>query len=231
MLNMYPRHQLQARNADDGADEGIVDEVDGGYNPFYGIAVVCLSIFLFFVLAASVTVWKALAVAALAALLLGVGGCFAPKGWLRRPATGQGASASAGAELVVTVRATAGPTRPGYACAQVVDAPPAFAFQCSPLKADDGRSEPAAAAAASSSVVCSVCLEDVRGGEMVRQVPACRHIFHVGCIDMWLHSHGTCPMCRCVVSPPPFKAVTTSGDAAEAPDQSPADDDDELPPV
>jgi hypothetical protein len=104
MLNMYPRHQLQARNADDGVDEGIVDEVDGGYNPFYGIAVVCLSIFLFFVLAASVTVWKALAVAALAALLLGVGGCFAPKGWLRRPATGQGASASAGAELVVTAR-------------------------------------------------------------------------------------------------------------------------------
>ncbi|CAD6247410.1 unnamed protein product [Miscanthus lutarioriparius] len=217
MLNLYPRHQLQARNA----DAGVVDEVDGGYNPLYGIAVVCLSIFLFCVLAASVTVWKALAIAALAALLLGIGGCFAPKGWLRRPATGQGA------ELVVTVRATAGPARPGYACAQVVDAPLAFAFQCSPLKADDGRSEPAAAAA-SSGVVCSVCLEDVRGGEMVRQVPACRHIFHVGCIDMWLHSHGTCPMCRCVVSPP-FKAVTTSRDAAEAPELSA--DDDELPPV
>ena len=108
-----------------------------------------------------------------------------------------------------------------------MDAPPAFAFQCSPIKADDGRSEPAAAAA-SSGVVCSVCLEDVRGGEMVRQVPACRHIFHVGCIDMWLHSHGTCPMCRCVVSPP-FKAVTTSRDAAEAPESSA--DDDELPPV
>ncbi|CAD6251253.1 unnamed protein product [Miscanthus lutarioriparius] len=226
MLNLYPRQQLQARNAAVGGGDKGVDELDGGYNPFYGIAVVCLSIFLFCVLAASVTIWKALAVAALAALLLGVGGCFAPKGWFRRSTTGRGRGASASAELVVTVRATAGPARPGYACAQVVDAPPAFAFQCSPIKADDGWSEPAAAAA-SSSVVCSVCLEDVRGGEMVRQVPACRHIFHVGCIDMWLHSHGKCPMCRCVVSPP-FKAVTTSRAAAEAPESSA---DDELPPV
>ena len=94
MLNLYPRQQLQARNAAVGGGDKGVDELDGGYNPFYGIAVVCLSIFLFCVLAASVTVWKALAIAALAALLLGIGGCFAPKGWLHRPATGQGAAAS-----------------------------------------------------------------------------------------------------------------------------------------
>ena len=69
MLNLYPRQQLQARNAAVGGGDKGVDELDGGYNPFYGIAVVCLSIFLFCVLAASVTIWKALAVAALAALL------------------------------------------------------------------------------------------------------------------------------------------------------------------
>lgn len=221
MLNLYPRQQLQARNADE--DDAV--EADG-YNPFYGIAVVCLSIFLFCALAASVDVWKALAMAALAALLLGVGGCFAPKGWLRRPTGRRGASASA--ELVVvTVRAT-GPARPGYAWPRV-DAPPAFAFQC-PLKADGG-SVPAAAAAASSSVVCSVCLDDVRGSEMVRQVPACGHIFHVGCIDMWLHSHRTCPMCRCMVSlsPPPPKAVASSRAAAEAPPESSAGDAELLP--
>ena len=224
MLNLYPRHQLQARNAD---DEGVVDEVDdGSCNPFYGIAVVCVSIFLFCVLAASVTVWKALAVvAALAALLLGVGGCFAPKGWLRRrrpTTTGrQGATNTSAAELAVVTVTGRRPAWPGYpTCARQVNAPPAFAFQC-PLKVD----EPAAA---SCSVVCSVCLEDVCAGEMVRQVPACRYIFHVGCIDMWLHSHGTCPMCRCVVSPP-VKAVATTRDAAEAPESSA--DDDELPPV
>ncbi|XP_039787029.1 E3 ubiquitin-protein ligase EL5-like [Panicum virgatum] len=48
---------------------------------------------------------------------------------------------------------------------------------------------------------CSVCLEEVRGGEMVRSLPGCRHVFHVGCIDPWLHSHVTCPLCRSDLSP------------------------------
>jgi Ring finger domain len=48
----------------------------------------------------------------------------------------------------------------------------------------------------SSELVCSVCLEVLLDGEMVRQLPACRHLFHVGCIDMWLGSHSTCPLCR-----------------------------------
>ncbi|CAO2038156.1 unnamed protein product [Urochloa humidicola] len=99
---------------------------------------------------------------------------------------------------------------------------PAFAFQCPQLEAAGGED-----AAAASSVVCSVCLEDVRGGEMVRQVPACRHIFHVECIDMWLQSHRTCPMCRCVVSPP--EKVTPKDAAAEAAPESSVED--ELPPV
>ncbi|KAF8670582.1 hypothetical protein HU200_050608 [Digitaria exilis] len=189
MLNLYPRHRLQESSVDD-VHENVEAEC---YNPFYAIAVVCVSIFLFCVLAAFVNVWKALAIAALAGLLLGVAGCFAPKGWFRRPS---GRAASATELVVVTVDATAGAARPGYPCAQV-NAPPAFAFQC-PLEV----------------VVCSVCLEDVRGGEMVRQVPACRHVFHVGCIDMWLHSHRTCPVCRCVVSPP-SQVVAPKAVAAE----------------
>ncbi|KAG2649869.1 hypothetical protein PVAP13_1NG136100 [Panicum virgatum] len=195
MLNMYPRHQLQLQASSiDNGDENVDDS---GYNrPFYAIVVLCVSIFLFCVLAASVSVWKAFASAALAALLLGAAGCFAPKVWFR-PSGGQ--SRGAGAELQAVVTVTAGAARPGYPCAQV-DAPPAFAFRC-PLEAGGGGGE-----ATSSSVVCPVCLEDVRGGERVRQVPACRHVFHVGCIDMWLHSHRTCPMCRCVVSPP-FQAA------------------------
>ncbi|CAL4970284.1 unnamed protein product [Urochloa decumbens] len=221
MLNLYPRHQLQLHHASsDAGDENV--EADGGYNPFYGIAVVCVSIFLFCVLAASVSVWKALAIAVLAALLLGLAGCFAPKGWFRP----SGPAAGAGAELVV-VTVTAGAARPGYPCAQV-NAPPAFAFQCLQLKAADGEGE---AAAAASCVVCSVCLEDVRGGEMVRQVPACGHVFHVRCIDMWLHSHRTCPMCRCVVSPPSQVSTPKEAAAEEAALPESSDDHDELPPV
>jgi hypothetical protein len=48
---------------------------------------------------------------------------------------------------------------------------------------------------------CAVCLEAVRDGEKARRLPACAHAFHVGCIDMWLDSHATCPVCRCHVLP------------------------------
>uniref|UniRef100_A0ACD5WU77 Uncharacterized protein n=1 Tax=Avena sativa TaxID=4498 RepID=A0ACD5WU77_AVESA len=49
---------------------------------------------------------------------------------------------------------------------------------------------------------CSVCLGTVQAGEMVRTLPLCKHLYHVECIDMWLASHDTCPLCRAEVEPP-----------------------------
>lgn len=49
---------------------------------------------------------------------------------------------------------------------------------------------------------CSVCLGAVQAGEMVRRLPLCKHLYHVECIDMWLASHATCPLCRSDVEPP-----------------------------
>ncbi|TVU08682.1 hypothetical protein EJB05_42093, partial [Eragrostis curvula] len=49
---------------------------------------------------------------------------------------------------------------------------------------------------------CSVCLGTVQPGEKVRRLPICRHMYHVECIDMWLASHATCPVCRANVQPP-----------------------------
>jgi hypothetical protein len=43
---------------------------------------------------------------------------------------------------------------------------------------------------------CAVCLEDFEQGEQGRTLPKCGHDFHLECIDMWLHSHSTCPLCR-----------------------------------
>ncbi|GER35204.1 RING/U-box superfamily protein [Striga asiatica] len=43
---------------------------------------------------------------------------------------------------------------------------------------------------------CVVCLSDLEDGEMGRVMPDCRHCFHVECIDMWLQSHSSCPLCR-----------------------------------
>lgn len=52
---------------------------------------------------------------------------------------------------------------------------------------------------------CSVCLTGFTEGEEVRQLPGCRHSFHAPCIDMWLYSHSSCPLCRATVAglPPP----------------------------
>lgn len=43
---------------------------------------------------------------------------------------------------------------------------------------------------------CPVCLSMYTDGEEVRQLKVCKHMFHVACIDMWLSSHPSCPVCR-----------------------------------
>lgn len=43
---------------------------------------------------------------------------------------------------------------------------------------------------------CSVCLGEFQENESLRILPKCIHFFHIPCIDMWLKSHSTCPLCR-----------------------------------
>ncbi|KAL5989556.1 hypothetical protein ACLOJK_010448 [Asimina triloba] len=43
---------------------------------------------------------------------------------------------------------------------------------------------------------CAVCLSGLEEGEMVRILPPCMHFFHGNCIDVWLQSNSTCPVCR-----------------------------------
>ncbi|ESW05858.1 hypothetical protein PHAVU_011G215400 [Phaseolus vulgaris] len=43
---------------------------------------------------------------------------------------------------------------------------------------------------------CSVCLLDYQSEDRLQQIPACGHTFHMGCIDLWLATHTTCPLCR-----------------------------------
>lgn len=47
---------------------------------------------------------------------------------------------------------------------------------------------------------CAVCLFEFDDGECLRTLPLCGHAFHVECIDAWLRSHPTCPLCRAAVS-------------------------------
>ena len=55
---------------------------------------------------------------------------------------------------------------------------------------------------------CAVCLGDYENGEMIRQLPDCHHHFHQDCIDQWLATHTTCPMCRRSLLPPDPHAET-----------------------
>ncbi|KAL8130488.1 hypothetical protein V2J09_019643 [Rumex salicifolius] len=51
---------------------------------------------------------------------------------------------------------------------------------------------------------CVVCLGAFEQNETLRLMPRCGHVFHSGCVDVWLRSHATCPYCRApvVVEPP-----------------------------
>ncbi|XP_010259482.1 PREDICTED: RING-H2 finger protein ATL2-like [Nelumbo nucifera] len=48
---------------------------------------------------------------------------------------------------------------------------------------------------------CAVCLSEFEENEKGRLLPRCKHSFHIDCIDMWFHSHSTCPLCRAPVNP------------------------------
>ncbi|XP_059429034.1 RING-H2 finger protein ATL57-like [Corylus avellana] len=43
---------------------------------------------------------------------------------------------------------------------------------------------------------CAICLLEFEEKDAVKLIPFCKHVFHPVCIDMWLSSHVTCPVCR-----------------------------------
>ncbi|KAL5552931.1 hypothetical protein UlMin_040332 [Ulmus minor] len=43
---------------------------------------------------------------------------------------------------------------------------------------------------------CAVCLCEFSEQDKLRLLPLCSHAFHMDCIDTWLLSNSTCPLCR-----------------------------------
>ncbi|KAM0841224.1 hypothetical protein ACQ4PT_059159 [Festuca glaucescens] len=74
----------------------------------------------------------------------------------------------------------------GAASDGMMELPPKFTFKRD-VRAAEGWAQ------------CSICLGLVREGEKVRRLPACGHLFHARCVDKWLRSHPTCPLCRAAV--------------------------------
>ncbi|XP_024396562.1 E3 ubiquitin-protein ligase SDIR1 isoform X1 [Physcomitrium patens] len=56
-------------------------------------------------------------------------------------------------------------------------------------------------------LTCSVCLEQVVDGEIIRTLP-CVHQFHAACIDQWLKQQATCPVCKFRIREPETPTAT-----------------------
>ncbi|GJM98923.1 hypothetical protein PR202_ga15975 [Eleusine coracana subsp. coracana] len=63
---------------------------------------------------------------------------------------------------------------------------------------------------------CAVCLTEFADADRLRLLPVCGHAFHVACIDVWLRSSATCPLCRAALRG--FAAAAVAAAAAAAAD-------------
>uniref|UniRef100_A0ACD5ZS24 Uncharacterized protein n=1 Tax=Avena sativa TaxID=4498 RepID=A0ACD5ZS24_AVESA len=73
----------------------------------------------------------------------------------------------------------------------VIDALPVFLY---------GEVVVGPAAGSKEPFDCAVCLCEFAGDDRLRLLPLCGHAFHIDCIDTWLLSNSTCPLCRRVLA-------------------------------
>ena len=71
----------------------------------------------------------------------------------------------------------------------VIDSLPMFKFSENDTQEEGGTTD------------CAVCLSVLEEGEIARLLPNCKHTFHAECIDKWLGTHSTCPICRTEAEP------------------------------
>ncbi|KAF7831059.1 E3 ubiquitin-protein ligase SDIR1 isoform X1 [Senna tora] len=70
-----------------------------------------------------------------------------------------------------------------------------FAEVSAKSKKQDASNAAVGMKAFDDELTCSVCLEQVNVGDLLRSLP-CLHQFHTNCIDPWLRQQGTCPVCK-----------------------------------
>lgn len=78
-----------------------------------------------------------------------------------------------------------------------IDALPVFSYREIVVGAGAGDKEP---------FDCAVCLCEFGAEDRLRLLPLCGHAFHLNCIDTWLLSNSTCPLCRGVLFAPGLTA-------------------------
>ncbi|XP_062228175.1 RING-H2 finger protein ATL46-like [Phragmites australis] len=87
----------------------------------------------------------------------------------------------------------------------VIDALPVFLY----------REVVGAGAGAKEPFDCAVCLCEFAGEDRLRLLPLCGHAFHINCIDTWLLSNSTCPLCRCALGADAAALFDAFGEMAE----------------
>ncbi|RDX77252.1 RING-H2 finger protein ATL30, partial [Mucuna pruriens] len=63
------------------------------------------------------------------------------------------------------------------------------------------------------SLECAICLLEFEHDDMLRLLTLCCHVFHQDCIDLWLRSNKTCPVCRRDLDSPADEETQKSGEA------------------
>ncbi|KAK8601432.1 hypothetical protein V6N13_058858 [Hibiscus sabdariffa] len=48
---------------------------------------------------------------------------------------------------------------------------------------------------------CSICLGVFEDEEVLKVLPQCKHAYHSQCVDKWLGSRSSCPLCRASLAP------------------------------
>lgn len=54
---------------------------------------------------------------------------------------------------------------------------------------------------------CAICLSEFQDVSVLRLLTVCYHVFHQECIDLWLESHTSCPVCRANLDLPQEKIL------------------------
>ncbi|KAL6606132.1 hypothetical protein ACP70R_041785 [Stipagrostis hirtigluma subsp. patula] len=86
----------------------------------------------------------------------------------------------------------------------VIDALPVFLYR-----------EVVVGAGAKEPFDCAVCLCEFAGEDRLRLLPLCGHAFHIDCIDTWLLSNSTCPLCRCALGADAAALFEAFGETAD----------------
>jgi|UniRef100_A0A0E0HNN4 hypothetical protein len=109
----------------------------------------------------------------------------------RRPRSSSQRDAQVGGRVVMLRVVEAPPGQQRVAPAAAKAALPYF-----PYAQAQGRTS----SSETQTLVCAVCLEELKHGELCSEVPACRHIFHRGCVGSWMKKSDSCPLCRVKIS-------------------------------